>query len=105
MESGKKIIQSDASYQINYSEELIKLRKDFLDYAKKEMPFEQMKSLTFLLNKIISKAIEDGAGQGFEKGYAEALDDTWKLEQDNNLVRIDNQTFSSLTEKITLTVF
>jgi hypothetical protein len=95
---------SDEAYQINYSEKLIELRKQFIEYAKINLPFEQVRSLTFALNKIVSQAIDDGASQGFERGYAEALSDTWELEQDDNLVRLDYQTFSSLTEKITLTV-
>jgi len=102
MESGKRLIKSDESYQINYSEKLIEMRREFLDYAKKELPFNQMKSFTFMLNEIIGQAIGDGANQGFDKGYSEALNDTWTLEQDENLVRVNNQTFESLTEKITL---
>jgi hypothetical protein len=104
MESGRKIIKSDEAYQINYSEKLIELRKQFIDYAKINLPFEHTKSFMFALNKIISQAIEDGASQGFDKGYAEALNDTWTLEQDGDLVRLDEQTFSSATEKIMLVV-
>jgi hypothetical protein len=104
MESGRKIIKSDEAYQVNYSAELIELRKQFIDYAKINLPFEHTKSVIFALNKIIGQAIADGANQGFERGYSEALGDTWTLEQDENLVRVDEKTFSSLTEKIMLAI-
>lgn len=102
MESEKKIIKSDETYQINYSEELIELRKQFIEYAKINLPSEHTRAFIFALNKIISQAIEDGANQGFDRGYAEALNDTWTLEQNENLIRTDNKTFESPTEKITL---
>jgi len=103
MGSEARLIKADGAYQINYSEELIEMRKEFLEYAKIELPFGQLKSLTFMINEMIGQAIEDGASQGFDRGYAEALKDTWTLEQNDDIVRIDNQTYLSPADKITLT--
>jgi len=101
MISERKIIKSDDMYQVNYSEKLIELRKQFLDYAKIKLP-EHTKAFTIALNEIINQAISDGANQGFDRGYVEGLNDTWTLEQRDDLVRVDRQTFESLSDKITL---
>ena len=34
--------------KINYSEKLIDMRREFLEYAKKELPINQIKSFTFI---------------------------------------------------------
>ena len=60
---------------IKYSEKLIELRKDFYKYALNNLPFDNARKLTLSLNEIINEAVGCSAGQGFEIGYAEALND------------------------------
>jgi hypothetical protein len=101
----RKVMVKDNVVQIKFSEKLIELRKQFYEYAKAELPLYSARKLTILLNEIIDEATVDSAKQGFEVGYDEALNDTWRVEQINDYVRTDSQTFSNLKEKITLTVF